>query len=108
VALKLATFPGLVAPLGTVHTYVNGVAVLPVTVAVIVAGRSLAQTVGEFTVTFGFGFTVKVVHSVSPGVPQELLLVTVTQTLWGPAVRDEVLIITLGELVPTLLPSSFH
>ena len=88
--VKLATSPGLLAPLGTVHAYENGVAVLPVTVAVIVAGRSLAQTVGEFTDNTGFEFTVSVVDLVSPAWPHEVLLVTVTATVCEPAVREEV------------------
>jgi hypothetical protein len=53
-------------------------------------------------------FTVSVVHSVSPGDPQTLLLVTVTQTECEPVDRDDVGIVTLGEFVPIFAPSSVH
>ena len=62
VAPKLATFPGSLAPKGTVQAYEKG-EVPPLGVAVIVAGRALVQTVGELTVTVSLGFTVKTMSS---------------------------------------------
>ena len=60
-ALKLATLPGLVTPLGTVQLYVYVPAGLGV--AVIVAELP-AHTDGEFTVTVGFARTVTVAVAV--------------------------------------------
>jgi hypothetical protein len=57
VEVNEATFPGFVAPEGTVHAYEYGPAIPGV--AVIVAAVP-AQTVGEFTVTVGKALTVRV------------------------------------------------
>ena len=57
----------------------NGLAALPVTVAVIVAGNAFEQTVTGGTVTFGFGLTVNVPEPV-PTQP----FVSVTVTLYVP------------------------
>ncbi len=48
-----------VKPLGPVQLYVYG-PVPPVTVGVRVAGKALAQTVGEFTATLGLALIVRV------------------------------------------------
>jgi hypothetical protein len=68
----------LVNPPGPVQLYVKGLAVLPVTVAVRTA-TVFEHTVGELTVTFGFGLTVNLPDPV-PVQP----LVSVTVTLYVP------------------------
>jgi len=57
----------------------NGLAVLPETLAVIVAGSEFEQTVTGGTVTFGFGLTVNV-PELEPVQP----FVSVTVTLYVP------------------------
>jgi hypothetical protein len=66
-----------VKPLGPVQLYVYG-PVPSVTEAVNVAGNALAQLVGEFTVTTGFGLTV-IVPELLP--VQWVLLLSVAVTL---------------------------
>src|SRR5208282_1614508 len=70
----------LVNPPGPVQLYVNGLAVLPVTVAISVA-TVFEHTVGELTVTFGFGLFASVPE---PEPVQPFVSVTVTLYEPGP------------------------